>query len=217
MQQAELAKILAAHKEWAESDGAKGSRAYLRHANLRDANLRGAYLSRANLSRAGLSRAGLSRADLSRANLSGADLSRADLRDAYLRDADLRDAYLSRALGLDPNKLRPVFWIIPEVGQFIGWKKLRDGVVAKVLIPDRAKRTCSLEGRKCRAEYVKTIALFKNGKAFRGPGLSCRDKAVEYRVGKITRPDAYDDSPLVQCSLGIHFFITRQEAEEYGE
>ena len=162
MQQAELAKILAAHKEWAESDGAKGSRAYLRHANL-------------------------------------------------------RDAYLSRALGLDPNKLRPVFWIIPEVGQFIGWKKLRDGVVAKVLIPDRAKRTCSLEGRKCRAEYVKTIALFKNGKAFRGPGLSCRDKAVEYRVGKITRPDAYDDSPLVQCSLGIHFFITRQEAEEYGE
>jgi hypothetical protein len=28
-------------------------------------------------------------------------------------------------------------------------------------------------------------------------------------------PDSFDDSPLIECSHGIHGFITRLEAKEY--
>jgi hypothetical protein len=103
----ELKKVLADHREWRLSYGAKGARANLSGANLSGANLSGANLSgaylsgadlsRANLSGADLSRANLSRANLSRANLSGADLSGANLSRANLSGADLSGANLSGA------------------------------------------------------------------------------------------------------------------------
>lgn len=31
----------------------------------------------------------------------------------------------------------------------------------------------------------------------------------------IVRADKYNDDPRVECTGGIHFFLTRQEAEEY--
>jgi uncharacterized protein YjbI with pentapeptide repeats len=30
------------------------------------------------------------------------------------------------------------------------------------------------------------------------------------------KPDSYDPNPLLECSSGIHFFITKQEAEDYN-
>ena len=145
-----------------------------------------------------------------RADLSYADLSRADL--SY---ANLSYAKLSRAKGIEADEMHSVFWIIPEEGSFTGWKKLKDNVVAKIEIPAKAKRTCNLMGRKCRAEYAKTIALYQEGKPFKGVGIGSHDGKTKYNVGKITKPDKYDGSPLVECSNGIHFFITRQEAESY--
>ena len=40
-------------------------------------------------------------------------------------------------------------------------------------------------------------------------------RGVEYRVGAEVRPDSYDDDPRVECTNGIHFFLTRAETEEY--
>ena len=74
-----LREILDQHKEWRESGGISGKRAYLRGADLREADLRGADLRRAYLVGA---------------DLRGADLGGADLRGADLREADLRGAYL---------------------------------------------------------------------------------------------------------------------------
>ena len=119
---------------------------------------------------------------------------RADLRDANLRGADLRGANL------------PHFQICPEEGDFIGWKKLANGVVAKLLIPADAKRTSSIVGRKCRAEFVKVIE---------GEGASRHDFVTKYAPGMVVHPDKYDDDIRVECTSGIHFFITRKEAEEY--
>jgi hypothetical protein len=184
----------------------------LRYANLRDANLcnadlRGADLRDVNLCNADLRNADLRYAYLCDADLSGADLSgaylcNADLRDADLCDADLRDAYLSN-------------WkIVPPAGSFVAWKKGGNGEIIKIKIPAWARRTSCLINRKCRAEFVVTLEITKEGK----PVLECcggYDKNTTYRVGKCTAPDKYDPDERVDCSHGIHFFLTREEAEEW--
>ena len=148
--------------------------------------------SRANLSGANLSGANLSGANLSRANLSGANLSGADLSRA--KDAD-------RAIAMTR--------ILPE-GTIIGWKKLQDGVIAKLLIPEYAKRTHAF-GRKCRAEFAEVLELFGAE-----VGYSQHDPMFAYRVGDVVRPkNAFSDDWQEECASGIHFFITRLEAEAY--
>ena len=140
--------------------------------------------------------ANLQNADLRGAYLQGAHLRGADLQNADLRGANLQNAKLQNA------KLPP-YQICPETGGFIAWKKVISGVI-KLYIPARAKRMSSLAGRKCRAEYVKVL---------KGSGNSSR--GGEYVQGEIYRPDSYDDDIRVECSHGVHFFITKAEAEAY--
>ena len=185
----------------------------LRGANLYDANLRCANLRGANLYDADLRDANLRGANLRGANLRGANLRCADLRDADLRDANLYDANLRGANLYDAN-LRDVknlvFQIIPEEGAFIGWKKLKGGVIAKLEIPADAKRNSTPIGRKNRAEFVRVLELFGADET-----VSQHDGETVYRVGEIVRPDLYNDDIRLECTNGIHFFITRAEAEAY--
>ena len=146
----------------------------------------------ADLSHAILSRANLSHAILSRANLFGADLSCSDLSRANLKN----------------TKLPPIS-ILPE-GAIIGWKKLQNNVICKLEIPAEASRVNSTR-RKCRAEYAKVLWLSEGAE-----GCGTYDSLLLYRVGKIVRPDSYDPDFRVECSHGIHFFITREEAESYA-
>jgi hypothetical protein len=88
----------------------------------------------------------------------------------------------------------------------IGWKKLQGGVIARLLIPKTAQRVGGLAGRKCRCEFA--IVLEGDGKSIHN--------GTEYKAGAEVKPDEYDPNPLVECSHGIHFFITRQEAEDYN-
>ena len=37
-----------------------------------------------------------------------------------------------------------------------------------------------------------------------------------YKVGEMVEADSWDDNRWNECSHGIHFFINRQEAEEYN-
>ena len=182
-------------------EAAVKSRANLRGANLSGADLRGADLSCANLSGANLRGANLSRADLR-----GADLSRADLRGADLSCADLSRANLSGAYNaaLVIAQTR----ILPE-GSLIGWKKCSGGVIVKLCIPAEAKRSHAF-GRKCRAEFVDVLEVF-NGDV----GISPYDGKTEYRVGSRVVPDAWSDDWQDECASGIHFFVTREEAEAY--
>ena len=46
-------------------------------------------------------------------------------------------------------------------------------------------------------------------------GISQHDHKTEYKAGEIVRPDKWDDNRWEECSSGIHFFITRLEAERY--
>ena len=188
------------------------SGANLRGADLSRANLSGAVLSQADLSCANLSCAKLSNASLNGADLSGADLSGADLNGADLSYANLSRAILSGAIK-DAKTILPHYRIAPEVGSFIAFKKLRNNVVATLEIPAEAKRTSSLIGRKCRAEFAKVVALSSN--AVVGYAKHWPSGVFPYHVGEIVRPDSFDDDIRLECANGIHFFMTRREAEEY--
>ncbi len=237
MNSEQLKKILRLHKLWLDSNGKSGKRA-----DLRGAKLRGAELQGANLQDAELCGADLRGADLRKANLRGADLQYADLRYAKLREADLygadlQDVTLRDANLLDANlvgadlqgadlrdtdlqdaNLRdaklPNFLIVPTEGDFIAYKKLKNNVIAKLLIPKKAKRTNSLVGRKCRAEFVKVLELTKDNKKVKQSMDQHTGKLI-YKKGAIVRPNKYDDDIRIECTKGIHFFMTKKEAEEY--
>ena len=178
-----------------------------KHTDLRYANLSSADLRSANLISADLSSANLSSADLSSADLRYANLSFANLRSAGLIYADLRSADLSFADGaaVAVAKTR----ILPE-GDIVGWKKCQSGTLVKLLIPKKAKRSHAF-GRKCRAEFVKVLEVVGAKEA-----KSIHDGTV-YVAGKTVKPKCqFDENWMEECASGIHFFITREEAEEYN-
>lgn len=122
-----------------------------------------------------------------------ADLWGADLRSADLRSADLWGADLS-------------LFQVPQ-GDLIVFKEV-DGRLVTLKVSSHMRRTASLVGRKCRSE--RAFVLYIEG------GLevviSDYDNKTEYRVGHLAIPDAYDDDPRIECTHGIHFYLTKEEA-----
>ena len=176
--------------------------ANLRYADLRDANLLGADLHGANLHGADLHGA-----DLHGADLRGADLRGADLRGANLHGADLRGADLRGAKNVPPLAIATLT-VVPE-GDVIGWKKCRKDAMVKLRIPAAAARS-NATGRKCRAEYAEVLEVLGAEEAF-----SAHDPSVVYRAGETVHADHWSEDWAVECGGGIHFFITREEAEAY--
>jgi hypothetical protein len=211
----DLRGILDEHRLWL--DGLGGKAANLHGANLHGANLSGANLSGADLSGANLHRADLRDADLRGANLSGAILSGANLHRADLRDADLRYANLSGAILRDADLRGAILphYQIPQDGEITAWKVLNGGEICKLRVPSGAKRTASLVGRKCRAECAWVVSIERDGVPLDN-ALSNHDHFFVYRCGEMVWPDSYDPDPRVECTNGIHFFRTREEAEEWA-
>ena len=150
------------------------------------ANLAGAYLASAYLTGAYLASANLASADLAGADLAGANLASA--KNSELAVAQTR--------------------ILPD-GDLIGWKKCSGKILVKLRIPSDARRSHAF-GRKCRAEFADVLEVIGANVA-----VSDHDNKTEYRVGQRVKPDKWDENWQNECSSGIHFFITRIEAENY--
>ena len=219
--------------------GANLGCAYLRDADLRSADLKGAYLKGANLSGADLRSADLRSAnlwdaDLRCANLSGANLGCADLRDADLRDVNLRDVNLgcvdlsgadlkgadlsgANLWDADLSCVKNIFFPIacPEKGSFIAFKKAGCYII-ELFIPSNAKR-CSATSRKCRCSKAKVISIttLSGDKTNITEVHSNYDPNFIYKLGEYVEVKNFDDNRWNECSTGIHFFITRQEAVNY--
>ena len=197
--------LYGANLRWANLYEANLRRVNLHEADLYEANLRGADLRGANLRRANLYEA-----DLHEANLRWADLRGANLRRANLYEADLYEADLRGAKNVNYNEL----WfaqtrILPE-GDIIGYKKCKDSIIVKLLIPKNAKRSHAF-GRKCRAEFAKVIEIYGADEA-----KSSHDSSFVYRVGETVKSEKpFSENWLEECESGIHFFITKKEAEYY--
>ena len=182
--------------------------ANLSDANLSDADLSDANLSDANLRCANLRRANLSDADLSDANLSAADLRCANLSDANLRRANLSDADLSDAKLTDLQSARLL--ILPD-GDIIGWKQCRNNVIVKLKIPADSKRSNST-GRKCRCEFADVLEVI--GADVGLSRIPSGGEIIEYRKGqRVKCVQDFDPNRWVECSHGIHFYISKIEAE----
>ena len=103
----------------------------------------------------------------------------------------------------------------PEEGEFIGWKKA-NGLIVKLLILADAKRS-SATTRKCRCSKAKVLSIQTiDGDEAEQPFVaSDHDKSFFYRVGETVEVTDFDEDRWKECSTGIHFFITRREAEQW--
>ena len=184
--------------------GADLSGAYLYSVNLREANMSGANMSGAYLCDACLSGADLFLANLTRADLRGANLTRADLTRANLTRANLSGARLSGARNLAPATAAQLMRC-PPVDEFVAYKKCAGGAIVKLLVPADAKRS-SATGSKCRASHVIVLE---------GEGTSYYDPNTRYHPGARVECNRWGEDRWVECAGGIHFFMTREEAEAY--
>ena len=147
----------------------------------------------------------LGEADLRVENLGVADLWGADLREADLREANNI-----------PDYICPI--CCPEKGSFTGFKKAywnNTPVIVELEISTEAKRS-SATSRKCRCNKAKVLSITDlQGIAEFQKAHSTHDNDFIYEVGKTVIVDDYDDNRWNECSTGIHFFITRDEAVNY--
>ena len=192
----ELETILEQHKLWSDSNGKDGKRADLSGADLSDADLMFANLTFADLSGAILSGADLSDADLTRADLSGADLINSELEYTNLTNTILDDKEQCRK-GI----------VLTE--PMIGYKKSGECKIITLEIPIGAK-VFSINNYKRRTNKCKVIDMQGETEL-----SSYYDTDFKYHVGDEIEIEDFDENYNVECGEGIHFFLTREEAENY--
>lgn len=86
-------------------------------------------------------------------------------------------------------------------------------MIVKLMIPEDAKRS-SATSRKCRCDKAKVLSITKiDGSAYEENNVaSDRDPEFIYEIGKEVSVPDFDENRWNECSTGIHFFITRDEA-----
>ena len=131
----------------------------------------------------------------SNANLSNANLSKANLSNANLDEKE---------------KLRKGVIIDNPVRVFK--KCIGNNIVELELL--KGSIVFSINNKKCRTNKAKVISI--NGMCEKG--LKCyssyNNKFI-YEVGKTVEVKDFDLMYNVECSSGIHFFWTKEEAEDY--
>ena len=102
--------------------------------------------------------------------------------------------------------------ILPT-GEIEAWKRLRGGVIARLVVPAEAPRVQMFTSSVCRAAFVRVAALeHEDGTPYEGPTPVSRcDGKTPYPLGEIVRPDSFDPNPD-EISHGIYFYLRRQEA-----
>ena len=90
-----------------------------------------------------------------------------------------------------------------------GWKKCKDGVIVKLEIP-RGAIVFSINNHKCRADKAIVKEIFGADRAF------SMHKYFSYYVGDKIEVYNFNCEYNTECAEGIHFFRTRNEAENYN-
>ena len=194
------------------------------YANFSSADFYSANFHYANFSSADFSSANFRFADFSYANFSSADFSSADFHYANFNSADFSFAKFNSANFYSANFSSADFKnsifnyrITPETGKFIGWKKAQ-GKIIKLEIQKAKNVSGGLVGRKLRTDKVKVLEIQdKEGKKLDLKSISSdyNEKFI-YSVGKIITEKDFKKDDKIECSEGIHFFITRDEAVRYN-
>lgn len=115
----------------------------------------------------------------------------------------------------------------PEVGSFIGYKKILvyrndkeiptiERAIAKLLIPEDAKRS-SATSNKCRCNKAKVLEFldFDGNKFPANIGYSSYDPFFEYEVNRMVSVNDFNEDRWRECATGIHFFTSFRDAVKY--
>lgn len=112
--------------------------------------------------------------------------------------------------------------VCPREGEFFAYKKClgskkRFGpkYIVKLLVPADAKRSSAF-GKKCRCDKAKVVEIInlETGRRCKR-AYSAFNTNFVYEQDKEVRVDNFDDNRWIECSEGIHFFMTKEEAEDY--
>lgn len=216
----------------------------LRRADLREADLRGAKLTGANLSCANLACANLEGTILEFANLAEARLSNAKrknlefIRGKILDDPIVAYKYVKKdvvvkvSLGLDLCEN----WARVSVPMIIKLKIPKDSIVFcinggkcrtnKVEVLELLKYDPSMVD----IAYPMFMQRFANEKSIWGseafkveiidyldddPAYSSYNHDFKYRLGQKKKVENFDLQYNIECSTGIHFFMSKEEVMDY--
>ena len=187
--------------------GAILTRAQLCDCTFDEADLECSDLFGVNMDYAGFEGANLKNARLTYATWSYyADFTNADVTGVDFSDCDLDEESFEGAIGFHP------YMRCPEEGPFVAWKKCRDNHIVKLLIPTDAMRTGASRNT-CRASEAKVLDILNQENVSCSEAVSCADEDVVYRKGETVYPEEEFDDHLLTDGSGIHFFLTRTEAE----
>ena len=209
--------------------------AHIRDCNFSDNTFENSSFVLATMSKTNFNNSNLSHSRLDKAVFTGCLL---DYVDFYASDITSLTEFVDCRVGLKTRGLRLA---CPAVGEFIGWKKVIIDVEKKIsgdkdmieykhvkttgivqlLIPEDALRS-SATTEKCRANKAKVIGLeVSDPKAINWVPMeewdvhSDFDRTFKYHIGDDLVVPNFDRNRWNECAPGIHFFMNKEDAENY--
>ena len=204
-----------ANMKGANMHGADISYVNIRYTNLHDvnmsyANMHDADMSGTNMNGVDMRYANMHGVDMRGANMRGVDMCGADISYANMRGVDMSGTNMNGVNMSYANmhcidRLRKGIKLSEPI---IGWKKCKNDVLVKLEIP-RGAIVFSINNSKCRTDKAKVLEIIGSDRAY------SKHKFFSYYVGDVIEIFDFNCEYNVECAKGIHFFKTREEAENY--
>lgn len=141
-----------------------------------------------------------------------------DMRECNIEGANLYGAVLEFAKldGIVSDEATQWFRLhCPETGAFLAYKKCVNDRMVQLLVPADAKRTsATLPSCRCNKAKVLTIKSFDFKENF-DEAWSLVDENFVYRKGEWVEVKNFNEDRWQDSTTGIHFWLTRAEAEAY--
>ncbi len=141
-----------------------------------------------------------------------------DMRECNIEGANLYGAVLefARLDGIISNDDTKWFRLhCPETGAFLAYKKCVNDRMVQLLVPADAKRTsATLPSCRCNKAKVLTIKSFDFKENF-DEAWSLVDENFVYKKGEWVEVKDFNENRWQDSTTGIHFWLTRAEAEAY--
>lgn len=185
------------------------------HAHFRQANLAMCNFANASLKYANLNEAILIMANCYEVTFERAILCAATFYDVDVCDADFKDTFIFNAVWTKTNlgtakNVPYIPMVCPETGEFYGYVKLCDDLIATILIPADAKRS-SGSSRLCRTNKAKVVKIETLGGVEVLEGTSVYNET--YKTGEWIEDTYFINNRWSDNHSGIEFLIQKKEAE----
>ena len=157
-------------------------------------------------------------ADFRNANMRTASFRYCDMGECDIRGANLFGAVLEYAdlKGIISDEATQWFRLhCPEKGAFLAYKKCVNDRMVQLLVPADARRTsATLPSCRCDKAKVLTIKSFDFTENY-DEAWSLVDENFVYRKGQWVEVKDFNEDRWQDSTTGIHFWLTREEAEAY--